>query len=232
MPVQEQVLDAIKQMSVADLMDLVRAISAEMAIHGDTGAMRAADGAEAAGYSGATVSLRDFGADRIAVIKAVREMTDLALREARGLVAGPATGVADDMDNDEGLATVGVPAKPWAPLPSGEASRAVDRSRAAMPGGVMSVDGPRHHIAVGDFPVCKDPMTENDIKVLTRQVFCGSVIPTSRKRRSVAAIEGRKTWAGVDEIAPEVSHPWLLHFPRMTRRPCPHPRRHRWPSIL
>ena len=121
--VQEQVLDAIKQMSVADLVDLVRAISAEMAIHGDTGAMRAADGAEAAGDPGATVSLRDFGADRVAVIKAVREMTDLALREARGLVeAGPATGVADDADDDEGLERAGVPAKPRAPLPSGEAS--------------------------------------------------------------------------------------------------------------
>ena len=122
-PVQEQVLDAIKQMSVADLVDLVRAISAEMAIHGDTGAMTVADGAEAAGDSGATVSLRDFSADRIAVIKAVREMTDLALREARGLVeAGPATGAADDADNDEGLETAGVPAKPRAPLPSGEAA--------------------------------------------------------------------------------------------------------------
>ena len=122
-PVQEQVLDAIRQMSVADLVDLVRAISAEMETHGATGAMTVADGAETAGDSGATVSLRDFGADRIAVIKAVREITDLGLREARGLVeTGPATGVADDADNDEGLATAGVPAKPRAPLPSGEAS--------------------------------------------------------------------------------------------------------------
>ena len=122
-PVQEQVLDAIKQMRVADLVDLVRAISAEMEIHGDTGAMTAADGVEAASDSGATVSLRDFSADRIAVIKAVREMTDLGLREARGLVeTGPATGAADDADNDEGLETAGVPAKPRAPLPSGEAA--------------------------------------------------------------------------------------------------------------
>ena len=60
MTVQEQVLDAIRQMSVADLMDLVRAISAEMETHGDTGAMTVADGAEAAGDSGATVSLRDL----------------------------------------------------------------------------------------------------------------------------------------------------------------------------
>ena len=57
-------------------------------------------------------------------------MTDLALREARGLVeAGPATGVADDADDDEGLETAGVPAKPRAPLPSGEAA-----ARLTVPG--------------------------------------------------------------------------------------------------
>ena len=114
MTVQEQVLDAIRRMSVADLVELVRALEGEMAGRGGGATV------DDAGRSGVPISLRDLGADRIAVIKAVREITDLGLREAMGMVdTGGGTGAAD---NDEGPETAGVPAKPRTPLPSDEAA--------------------------------------------------------------------------------------------------------------
>lgn len=62
----EQVLGAIRRMCIADLVDLVRVLESEVA--------------EA---TGAGVSLRNFGAEKVAVIRAVREVTDLGLREAQ-----------------------------------------------------------------------------------------------------------------------------------------------------
>ena len=113
MTAQEQVLDAIRRMSVADLVELVRALEGEMVGRGGATV-------DDAGRSGVPISLRDLGADRIAVIKAVREITDLGLRDAMGMVdTGGGTGAAD---NDEGPETAGVPAKPRTPPPSDEAA--------------------------------------------------------------------------------------------------------------
>lgn len=120
MTANERVLDEIRRMSVADLVDLVRALESEIAHRADTTA--------AAATTGAGVSLRDFGADPIAIIKAVRELTDLGLREARSLTD------AVDRDHDGGPEGVGLPAKPKGPLPSGENSEriaAAVRSRRA-----------------------------------------------------------------------------------------------------
>lgn len=113
MPVKERVLDEIRRMSVADLVDLVHALEREIAGCDDGAA------AEAAESSGTGVSLRDFGADKIGVIRAVREVTELGLREAR-------VAATDEGDPDGGPEGTGLPAKPKAPPPSGEVSERME----------------------------------------------------------------------------------------------------------
>ena len=86
-------LTALDAMSVMDLNDLVKAIEIKF------GVSAAAMSAPAAGGGGAaaavveeqtefTVMLTDFGANKVQVIKAVRELTGLGLKEAKDLVDG------------------------------------------------------------------------------------------------------------------------------------------------
>ena len=86
-------LTALDSMSVMDLNDLVKAIEVKF------GVSAAAMSAPAAGGGGAaaavaeeqtefTVTLTDFGANKVSVIKAVRELTGLGLKEAKDLVDG------------------------------------------------------------------------------------------------------------------------------------------------
>ena len=112
MAVNQEVLDAIKDMSVMDLADLVKAIEEEFGI---SAAAPMAVAAPAAGVvtddapSGAgddeqtefTVTLADFGANKINVIKAVREVTDLGLREAKELVESAPTRVREGVNKEE-----------------------------------------------------------------------------------------------------------------------------------
>ena len=86
-------LTALDAMSVMDLNELVKAIETKF------GVSAAAMSAPAAGGGGAaaavveeqtefTVMLTDFGANKVQVIKAVRELTGLGLKEAKDLVDG------------------------------------------------------------------------------------------------------------------------------------------------
>ncbi len=86
-------LTALDAMSVMDLNELVKAIEEKF------GVSAAAMSAPAAGGGGAaaavaeeqtefTVTLTDFGANKVSVIKAVRELTGLGLKEAKDLVDG------------------------------------------------------------------------------------------------------------------------------------------------
>ena len=133
MPVQEAIMDAIRQMSVADLLDLVRALAVEVESpegHAVTDAGSATEPVEAGRRDAVAVSLRDFGAERIGIIRAVREITDLGLREALVLAGASPSQVANwDPDTDpdtstdaDGPGTAGVPAKPKTPPPTGEGS--------------------------------------------------------------------------------------------------------------
>ena len=133
MAIQEEVLDAIRQMSVADLLDLVRALAIELESpdgHGLTNAGSATEPVEVVQRDTVAVSLREFGADRVEIIRAVREITDLGLRESRALVdASPAQVAYWDPDADPGTSTdadgpeaAGAPAKPRTPPPTGAGS--------------------------------------------------------------------------------------------------------------
>lgn len=113
MAVNQEVLDAIKNMSVMDLADLVKAIEEEFGVSAAVPmAMAAAPAAGAVtddAPAGAgddeqtefTITLENFGANKINVIKAVREVTDLGLREAKDLVESAPTRVKEGVNKEE-----------------------------------------------------------------------------------------------------------------------------------
>ncbi len=113
MAVNQEVLDAIKNMSVMDLADLVKAIEEEFGVSAAAPVAVAAapaagvvtDDAPAAGggdeQTEFTITLADFGANKINVIKAVREVTDLGLREAKELVESAPTRVKEGVNKEE-----------------------------------------------------------------------------------------------------------------------------------
>jgi large subunit ribosomal protein L7/L12 len=103
----DKALDLIKEMTILELRDLNQRIQDEFGITAAAPVAAAAPApAAAAGAPGApaaapeaeeektewTVNLKDFGANKINVIKAIREVTTLGLKEAKDLVEGaPAT---------------------------------------------------------------------------------------------------------------------------------------------
>ena len=85
--VTEEVIASLKEMTILELNELVKAIEEEFGVTAAAPVAVAAV-AEAAptGPTEVTVTLTDVGATKVAVIKAVREITGLGLVEAKGLV--------------------------------------------------------------------------------------------------------------------------------------------------
>ncbi|QTH42174.1 50S ribosomal protein L7/L12 [Cohnella sp. LGH] len=85
---KEQILEAIKAMTVLELNDLVKAIEEEFGVTAAAPVAVVAGGAveAAAEQTEFDVILTDAGASKINVIKAVRELTGLGLKEAKDLV--------------------------------------------------------------------------------------------------------------------------------------------------
>ena len=90
---KEDILEAVGQMSVMDLNDLVKAFEEKFGV--SAAAMSVAGPAAGGGAAAAveeqtefTVVLENFGANKVGVIKAVREITGLGLKEAKDLVDG------------------------------------------------------------------------------------------------------------------------------------------------
>ena len=92
---QDQVVDYIKGMSVLELSELVKKLEDELGVSAAAAMPVAVAGAVAPGAGGGgaaeeqtefTVNLTDVGAKKINVIKAVREVTSLGLKEAKELV--------------------------------------------------------------------------------------------------------------------------------------------------
>ena len=107
MAVQEEILEAIKGMSVLDLSQLVKALEETFGV--SAAAPVAAAGAPAAAASAEAVEektefsvmLQDFGANKINVIKAVRTVTTLGLKEAKDLVESAPVAVRDGITKGE-----------------------------------------------------------------------------------------------------------------------------------
>ena len=82
-------IDAIKELSVLELNDLVKPCEEEFGVSAAAGVVVAAAGAGAAAEEEKTefdVELTEVGAEKIKVIKVVREVTGLGLKEAKELV--------------------------------------------------------------------------------------------------------------------------------------------------
>jgi len=101
---KEQIIDAIKEMSVLDLNDLVKAIEEEF------GVTAAAPVAVAGGAAGGEaeeeqtefdVVLEEAGASKIKVVKAVREITGLGLKDAKDLVDNAPKAIKEGVDKEE-----------------------------------------------------------------------------------------------------------------------------------
>jgi len=91
---KEELIEEIKGMSVLDLAEVVKALEEEFGVSAAAPVAVAAAPGAAGGDAGAAaeekdafdVVLKDIGANKIAVIKAVREVTPLGLKEAKDLV--------------------------------------------------------------------------------------------------------------------------------------------------
>ncbi len=94
---KEEIIAAIEEMTVLELSDLVKELEEKFGVSAAApmmavGMMPAAAPAEAVEEKTEwDVELKDFGAKKIQVIKAVRTITDLGLREAKELVEGVPT---------------------------------------------------------------------------------------------------------------------------------------------
>ena len=77
----EEFIAAIKELSVLELNDLVKACEEEFGVSAAAGVVVAAAGA-------AGVELTEVGANKVKVIKVVREVTGLGLKEAKAIVDG------------------------------------------------------------------------------------------------------------------------------------------------
>ncbi|MGI2329593.1 50S ribosomal protein L7/L12 [Planococcus sp. YIM B11945] len=99
---QEQILDAIKEMTVLQLNDLVKAIEEEFGVTAAAPvAAAAAGGAVAEEQTEFEVILTSAGDQKIKVIKVVREITGLGLKEAKGLVDEAPKSLKDGVTKEE-----------------------------------------------------------------------------------------------------------------------------------
>ncbi len=108
---KEEILEAIKELSVLDLADLVKSLEGEFGVSAAAPiAMATVQGvagtAEAAAQEEEeqtefSVELQEIGPNKINVIKAVREVTTLGLKEAKDLVESAPTMVKEAVAKDE-----------------------------------------------------------------------------------------------------------------------------------
>jgi len=108
---QQQVIEYIKGISVLELSQLVKALEQELGVSAAAAMPMAMPGMAAAGAGGAAapaeektefnVTLTDIGADKIKVIKVVREVTSLGLKEAKDLVESAPKPIKEGVPKDE-----------------------------------------------------------------------------------------------------------------------------------
>ena len=108
---QQQVIDYIKGISVLELSQLVKALEQELGVSAAAAVPVAMAGGPAAGGGGAAapaeektefnVTLTEAGTDKIKVIKVVREVTSLGLKEAKDLVESAPKPIKEGVPKDE-----------------------------------------------------------------------------------------------------------------------------------
>ena len=106
---KEEMIEVIKQMTVMELADLVKALEEEFGVSAAAPVAIAAGAAPAAAEEAGvdeeqtefTIVLTSFGESKINVIKAVREVTGLGLKDAKELVEGVPKDIKENVGKDE-----------------------------------------------------------------------------------------------------------------------------------
>ena len=107
---QQQVIEYIKGISVLELSQLVKALESELGVSAAAAVAVAAPGAGGGGAAAAApaeektefnVTLTEAGGDKIKVIKVVREVTSLGLKEAKDLVESAPKPIKEGVPKDE-----------------------------------------------------------------------------------------------------------------------------------
>lgn len=100
----EEILNAVAEKTVLELVELISAFEEKFNVSAAAVAIAAAPGAAAAAeeQSEFNVELTSFGANKVAVIKAVREATGLGLKEAKDMVEGAPTVLKEGVSKEEG----------------------------------------------------------------------------------------------------------------------------------
>jgi len=106
---QQQVVDYIKGITVMELSQLVKALETELGVSAAAAMPMAMPGGGGGGAAAApveektefNVTLTDIGTDKIKVIKVVREVTSLGLKEAKDLVESAPKPIKEGVPKDE-----------------------------------------------------------------------------------------------------------------------------------
>jgi large subunit ribosomal protein L7/L12 len=108
----DEIIAQIKTMTVLEVADLVKALEKEFGVSAAAPVAAAAPAAAGAATAAPvveektefTVILKEIGANKINVIKAVRELTNLGLKESKDLVEGAPKPVKENVNKDEAAA--------------------------------------------------------------------------------------------------------------------------------
>lgn len=112
-PAVQEILAAIKNMTVLELAEMVKTLESEFGISAAPVVAAAPAGGAAAGAPAApaaeeqtefTVILKEVGPNKINVIKAVRELTSLGLKESKDLVEGAPKAVKENVSKEDAAA--------------------------------------------------------------------------------------------------------------------------------
>ena len=103
---KEDILETISNMSVMDVVELVEAMEEKFGVSAAVATVAAAPGAGPASEPAEEqtefdVHMTSFGANKVAVIKVVRAITSLGLKEAKDLVEGAPVNIKEGVPKDE-----------------------------------------------------------------------------------------------------------------------------------
>ncbi|MBN9231638.1 MAG: 50S ribosomal protein L7/L12 [Legionella sp. 40-6] len=104
---KNEILDTISNMTVMEIVELIEAMEEKFNVSAAAAAVAVAAPAAGAGAAAAeeqtefTVVMTSFGANKVNVIKAVREITGLGLKEAKDMVEGTPSTIKEGISKDE-----------------------------------------------------------------------------------------------------------------------------------
>jgi len=103
---KDDILEAISNMTVVEVVDLIEAMEEKFGVTAAAPVAVAAAGGDAGGDAAAEqtefdVVMTSFGANKVSVIKAVRAITGLGLKEAKDMVEGVPASIKEGVDKSE-----------------------------------------------------------------------------------------------------------------------------------